>query len=54
MENLRIKEEYGNAKLKSRWIFDYNDKGNLSNITILNSKGSISRIIKIEYSYFNP
>ncbi len=54
MENLRIKEEYGNAKLKSRWISDYNDKGNLSNITILNSKGSISRIIKIEYSYFNP
>jgi hypothetical protein len=37
-----------------RWVFGYNNLGNLNSVKVFNSKGTIEKNIEIEYSYFRP
>jgi len=37
-----------------RWVFGYNNFGNLNSVKVFNSNGTIEKNIEIEYSYFRP
>lgn len=38
--------------LKTQWIFDYNEKGNINSIKVMDDKGLINKEIKFEYEFF--
>lgn len=39
--------------LKTRWVFGYNEKGNINSIKVMDEKGVINKEIKMEYNFFN-
>ena len=54
LEYLLIAPEPISAETKKRWVFNYNTKGNLSAIKVMDKKGKIVKNILLEYSFMNP
>lgn len=54
LEYMMVASEPASDGTKKRWVFNYNTKGNLSAIKVIDKKGKIVKNILLEYSFMNP
>jgi len=54
IEYNNISKESLIENLKTQWIFDYNEKKNVSSIKVMDGKGLITKDIRLEYNFFSP
>ena len=53
LEYMMVKSGPESKESNKRWVFNYNTKGNLSAIKVINKKGKIVKTIILEYSFMN-
>ncbi len=53
LEYNTISKESLIENLKTQWIFEYNEKKNVSSVKVLDGKGLITKDIRLEYNFFS-
>lgn len=54
LESVSIVSDQLLKATRLRWVFNYNEKGNLSSIKVIGNNGYIAKTINLEYSYMSP